>query len=478
MQCAARVLDLPYPLLLDSSSDDPNQARYSFVAADPAIVIQGRGRDTTICHRHRGESKGRAVSGDALAVCRDIIAPFTTDPVRHLPPFQGGMAGFLGYEFASALDRVPAPRMRDLPLEDVVWCLYDWVIAWDHQTGDAWVISTGVPAQGGERRERARDRLHFVRKRLEAEPPPPRPLSRPGRHASPHETGFPVAAGSSLKSTFRATDYRDAVASVREFILAGDIFQANLSQRFDAPLSLAPFDAYVKLRRDNPAPFGAFFDTGNASILSVSPERFLHVDPIAGRIETRPIKGTRPRGSEPGTDDRLARELLASEKDRSENVMIVDLLRNDLSRVCRSGTITVLDLCSLERHPTVHHLVSTIIGRLAPGEDAFTSLRAAFPGGSITGAPKIRAMEIIADLEPTARHVYCGAIGYVSLTGAMDTSIAIRTAVATGGKLYFSAGGGIVADSDPDSEYRETLDKAHAFFQLLNAATVSDVVSS
>ncbi len=480
MQCAALVLDLPYPLLLDSSSHDPNLARFSFVAADPAVVIRGQGRDTAVCHRHKG-STWHPVPGDALAVCRDVMAPFATDPVSFLPPFQGGMAGYLGYEFASVLDRVPPPRVRDLPLADALLCLYDWVIAWDHQTGEAWIISTGIPATGHERAERARERLRSIRKRLTDQSP-----ARMSGGSVPMTSGVakplvvppPSPEGPPLRSTFTAADYRNAVAQVREFILAGDIFQANLSQRFDAPLPLPPFDTYRELRANNPAPFGAFFQTGEAAVLSISPERFLSLDPREGRVETRPIKGTRPRGSEPGIDERLAQELLVSEKDRAENVMIVDLLRNDLSRVCRAGTITVSELCSLERHPTVHHLVSTIIGRLTPGEDAFTLLRAAFPGGSITGAPKIRAMEIIAALEPTARHVYCGSIGYISLTGAMDTSIAIRTAVAARGRLYFSAGGGIVADSDPEAEYRETLDKAHAFLHLLKAESISNMAPS
>jgi len=273
-----------------------------------------------------------------------------------------------------------------------------------------------------------------------------------------------------LESNFTPAEYRAAVGRVREYILAGDVFQVNLSQRFGARLPSPPFELYRMLRRRNPAPFAAYYQVDDAAVLSVSPERFLHVDPN-GMVETSPIKGTRPRSTNPTTDAQLAEQLQASEKDRAENVMIVDLLRNDLSRVCRPGSIRVSSLCELESHPTVHHLVSTVVGRLAQNEDAMSLFRAAFPGGSITGAPKIRAMEIIAELEPAARSVYCGAIGYFSVTGAMDTSIAIRTAIAEGGRLYFGAGGGVVAESDPESEYQESLDKAQAFIRLLSRAS-------
>jgi para-aminobenzoate synthetase component 1 len=255
---------------------------------------------------------------------------------------------------------------------------------------------------------------------------------------------------------------------LKEYIVAGDIFQANLSQRFEAPLGEPAWTLYRRLRERNPAPFAAFLDFPEAVILSASPERFLHVD-AAGRVETRPIKGTRPRGIGPEHDAALAEALAESAKDRAENLMIVDLMRNDLSRVCSPGTVRVPELFALEHYATVHHLVSTVVGELAPGCNALDLLRGAFPGGSITGAPKIRAMEIIAELEPSQRSVYCGSIGYYSLTGALDTSIAIRTVIAPSrqDRVYFSAGGGIVADSDPEQEYRETLHKARGMIDAL-----------
>ena len=267
------------------------------------------------------------------------------------------------------------------------------------------------------------------------------------------------AAPEGLRSTFTHRGYLDAVARVREYIVAGDIFQANLSQRLQAPLHEAPFDLYRRLRRRNPAPFAAYFDCGDLTVLSASPERFLRLDEH-GSVETRPIKGTRPRGLGPMHDAALGRALAESEKDRAENVMIVDLLRNDLSRVCRPGSVRVPELFALEHHPTVHHLVSTVVGELTPGADAVDLVRATFPGGSITGAPKVRAMEIIAELEPTRRGAYCGSVGYLSRTGAMDTSIVIRTFVADGRRLTIHVGGGITWKSDPAAEWDETVAKA------------------
>jgi para-aminobenzoate synthetase component 1 len=274
--------------------------------------------------------------------------------------------------------------------------------------------------------------------------------------------------GVSLHSSFTHAGYLEAVARVREYIFAGDIFQANLSQRFTAPLVEPPWDIYRRLRTRNPAPFAAYLDFEEATVLSASPERFLRVDP-GGRVETRPIKGTRPRGVGPEHDAALGQALTESAKDRAENLMIVDLMRNDLSRVCAAGSVRVPELFASEKYATVHHLVSTVVGTLAPGADALDLVRAAFPAGSITGAPKVRAMEIIAELEPVQRGVYCGSIGYWSVTGALDTSVAIRTAVALGDRVYFSAGGGIVADSEAEQEYRETLDKARGMIAALSA---------
>jgi para-aminobenzoate synthetase component 1 len=468
-ELAAALQDLPYPIFLDSAtgiaSGEPHHlGRYSFLAADPVLVVRSKSQLTEVLENHTR----RRVQGDALGVVRAILREWAAPAVPGLPPFQGGAAGYIGYDYGAVLERVPPTRYDDLAVPDVVLGLYDWVLAWDHSRREAWLISTGLDAGGAPSEDRARARAAMVRERLSrGAVAPHRPASEPRGTMAP---SYPVtaleAAPEGLRSTFTHRGYLDAVARVREYIVAGDIFQANLSQRLQAPLDEAPFELYRRLRRRNPAPFAAYFDCGDLTLLSASPERFLRLDDH-GSVETRPIKGTRPRGLGPMHDAALGRALAESEKDRAENVMIVDLLRNDLSRVCRPGSVRVPELFALEHHPTVHHLVSTVVGELAPGADAVDLVRATFPGGSITGAPKVRAMEIIAELEPTRRGVYCGSVGYLSRTGAMDTSIVIRTFVRVGDEVYFQAGGGIVADSDPELEYRETLDKARGLIAAL-----------
>ena len=459
-----RFLGHPYLLFLDSASDPARLGRFSFLMADPVALVRTRGR-------------GPGANG--LEQIRAMLAACRTEPVPGLPPFQGGAAGYIAYDFGAVLERLPAPRYDDLGLPDLVFGLYDWVIAWDHQSGRAWIISTGIsaPENGPPRPARAEERLAWVRRILTGpsagaggRPRAHRPVTTPA--PSFPVAGIDLAAEIGLRSSFTHRGYLDAVTRVRDYIVAGDIFQANLSQRLDAPLEEDPWHLYRRLREVNPAPFAAYLEFDGLYLASASPERFLQLDP-SGRVETRPIKGTRPRGLSPLHDAALSRALLESEKDRAENLMIVDLLRNDLSRVCRPGSVRVPELFALEGFRTVHHLVSTVVGQLASGRDAADLLAATFPGGSITGAPKVRAMEIIAELEPSRRGPYCGSVGYLSASGAMDTSIVIRTFVALGGRAYFSVGGGIVADSDPEEEYRETLDKARALIATLAGAVAT-----
>jgi para-aminobenzoate synthetase component 1 len=407
--------------------------------------------------RDRNAGPGwETIDGDVLSVIEQMLGPLARDALPGLPPFQGGAAGFLGYEFGGVLERLPPPR-PDLPgIPDAVFGLYDWTLAWDHERGAAWLISTGIDAHGRESAEAAAARAEGVLRML-ASPPA----------ETPSGASCTTAMAGQLRSTFTRDEYLAAVQRVRDYILSGDVFQVNLSQRFEAPFTGDPLALYASLRAETPAPFAGYLDAGDFQLVSASPERFLLID--GDRIETRPIKGTRPRGTTPELDEALAAELAGSAKDRAENVMIVDLLRNDLSRVCRPGTVRATALLELERHPTVHHLVSTVEGRVREGVGGPAALRAAFPGGSITGAPKVRAMEIIAELEPEPRGPYCGSMGYLSLTGAMDTSILIRTCVVQDGRVRFGAGGGIVADSDPAAEYAETLDKARALIAATGA---------
>jgi len=458
---AEQLLGQPHLLLLDSAADPERLGRYSFLTAAPVAVVRTKGQDGV----------------PALEQARQLLDAHRADPVPGLPPFQGGIAGYLAYDYGAVLERLPVPRHDDLNLPDAVLGLYDWVIAWDHAAGRAWLVSTGLPASGSARTDTAARRLAWVR-RLLAGPA----AGAAGRTLLPHQGGVPApsypltttehGAEIGLRSSFTHRGYLDAVTRVREYIVAGDIFQANLSQRLEAPLEEDPWHLYRRLREVNPAPFAAYLEFDGVYVASASPERFLRMD-AAGHVETRPIKGTRPRGLSPLHDAALSRALWDSEKDRAENLMIVDLLRNDLSRTCRPGSVRVPELFALEGYRTVHHLVSTVVGDLAPGRGATDLLGAAFPGGSITGAPKVRAMEIIAELEPSRRGIYCGSIGYLSLTGAMDMSIVIRTLVAAAGRVTFSAGGGIVADSDPESEYQETLHKARALIAAVAGAVAT-----
>jgi para-aminobenzoate synthetase component 1 len=437
----------PYAMLLDSAAAGLGQGLHSFICVDPFQVLESR--DGAI------SCGGRRRAGDPFAALRGELARFAQPSLPGLPPLQGGAVGYLGYELARHLERLPAAALEDGGLPDLVLGFYDCVVAFDHPARRAWIVSTGHPAPAGpERRARAAARLAALAARLAAAPALPEPA--------------PPGAAPALASNFSEAGYRAAVQRVIDYILAGDIFQANLSQRFVAPLpdGLSEWDLYRRLRRRNPAAFAAFLRLPGGAIASASPERFLR---LAGdAVETWPIKGTRRRGRDAAEDRALAAELAGSEKDRAENVMIVDLLRNDLSRVCRDGSIQVPSLCRLETLPTVFHLVSMVTGRLRPGLGAVDLLAACFPGGSITGAPKIRAMEIIAELEPTRRGPYCGAIGWLGFDGAMDSSIVIRTFAIRDRVVRFQAGGGIVADSRPDAEYEETLAKARALIDALS----------
>ncbi len=463
LETCARFQDLPFLTLLDSAADPEHLGRHSFLTAAPPTAVRSKGLLT----QQLVDGQWIRVAADPLAHIAALLAPHAAEPLVELPPFQGGAAGYVGYDWGMMLERVPRARYDDLLVPDVQLALYDWVIAWDHPAGRAWIISTGIPERGAARERRAASRLAFVQARLATSRVEGGWAGSDGGTTRLSAPSYPVPDLPGVRSNFTREGYLDAVARVIEYVYAGDIFQANLSQRLEAPLIGTPLDLYRRLRRRNPAPFCAYLDFGDLVVASSSPERFLRAQP-GGLVETRPIKGTRPRGVSPEHDAALAQALAESDKDRAENVMIVDLLRNDLSRVCRAGTVRVPELFAVEHYATVHHLVSTVVGELAPEHHPTDLVRAAFPGGSITGAPKVRAMQIIAELEPTQRAVYCGSVGYLSLTGALDTSIVIRTCLVLGAQVYAQVGGGIVADSDPESEYRETLDKARGVVAALD----------
>jgi len=438
--------------------------RYSILCADPFARLRGVGGRARL---EVGEAE--VVEGDPLSLLGDFLSLCTIGSNSTPEPFVGGAVGFLSYELGSALEDIPLASRRDLRLPDVSFGFYDWAIVWDHKEGEAWITTlTDLPPEAhvGGSEGRIRRVLEWL-ERPAGHDHSPAPLPR--RHheeiVEPQPQTFAVAELPGVRSTFSCQEYLQAVARVRRYILEGDIFQANLSQRFEVPCRAHPVEIYRRLQARNPAPFAALCEWDGVAIVSASPERFLMA---SGReVESKPIKGTAPRGESRAHDEAHQAALLASEKDRAENVMIVDLIRNDLSRVCEPGSVRVTGLCELESHPTVFHLVSTVRGILEDGCGPADLLRATFPGGSITGAPKLRAMEIIAEVEPTQRTVYTGSIGYIDFSGRMDMSIAIRTMVLQDGVAYVQAGGGIVADSEPESEYLETLDKARGLLSVL-----------
>ena len=368
-------------------------------------------------------------------------------------PFAGGAIGYFGYDLARRIERLPVCALAAEGIPDMAVGIYDWAVVIDHNRKESYLVAAG--------RDPATAKVwnHL----LTLFRHPLRPAVR-----QPFQVG-------TLACNFTRESYKQAFFRIMEYIRNGDCYQVNLAQRFSAKVSGDHWLGYQILRRINPAPFSAYLNIPGAKILSSSPERFLKVH--RGLVETKPIKGTRPRAHEPEADSALARELRESLKDRAENLMIVDLLRNDLGKVCKPGTISVPKLFELESYATVHHLVSTITGHLAEETDTIDLLRGAFPGGSITGAPKLRSMEIIEELEPHRRGVYCGSIGWLGFNGDMDTNIAIRTLVSSDNTLRFWAGGGIVADSNADAEFQECLDKASAMLRLFHecSANVAEI---
>jgi para-aminobenzoate synthetase component 1 len=446
-----RLAALPHCVFFDSALRDPVLGRHSFVAADPfeflALPVEG------------------PPALDALAL---RLAPWQSPTLAGLPPFQGGAAGLISYDLGRQLETLPPPRSEEFRLPALAMGFYDVVAAFDHQTNRAWLISQGWPeTDPAARVRRAQARLTEFQNRLRQPAAGTAPTPASGQVFSIGELTpqHPVGQLPGLTSNLSETGYLEAVAACIEYIRAGDIFQVNFAQRLLHPANDATLPLYLRLRQRNPATFAGYLDLGPYQIVSASPERFLQVR--GGTVEARPIKGTRQRGTRPEADLFAGDELRESVKDRAENVMIVDLLRNDLSRVCQSDSVCVTQLCQLEVYQFVQHLVSAVRGRLRAGLGALDAWRAAFPGGSITGAPKVRAMQIIAELEPAARGAYCGGLAYLGFDGTLDSSILIRTITAGGGWWQMPVGGGIVAQSDPRREYEETWHKAAGLLRSL-----------
>lgn len=422
-----QIAGLNQPVFLDSAAPYSSRGRYDILVADPELHFPAP----------TAASAGKAWFEDLQRAIDTVTPPINND--YHLP-FVGGAVGYFAYNLGRHLESLPNLATADLQLPVAGVNLYSWAIIVDHRQQRSVLIAH--PAASKAKLERVRQCLQ-----------------------QPAATPEVFQLAGPFTSNLSKARYDAAFERIQAYLLAGDCYQVNLAQRFSSTFSGSPLQAYLALRRTAAAPFSAYLDTGAQQILSLSPERFLHV--VKQRVTTAPIKGTRPRHSEAERDRQLARELLTSEKDRAENLMIVDLLRNDLGKACQAGSIEVEELFELQSFETVHHLVSTISGQLRPDYEALHLLADCFPGGSITGAPKVRAMEIIEELEPHRRSVYCGSIGYISCDGQMDTNIAIRTLVCEDNRIHCWAGGGIVADSQCDEEYQECMNKVGALLKVL-----------
>jgi para-aminobenzoate synthetase component 1 len=449
----ARLCSLPHCLWLDSASRanqlgnsaQPNLDRYSFLTANPVKkIVASIGDESPWPNLHR--------------LVSELPAAFH----ENLPPFQGGFAGLIGYEAGAWLEDIPIARENDLPTAAMSMGLYDWTIAVDHETQQSFLISQGITGDGDVSRQFAVERADQIEKLVDGCQGTKTPESTEDRQpASPDFAG-------ETPSNFTSEAFRAAVADIVHRIRQGDCFQVNLAQRLLRKSDCPPEELYRRLRATNPAPFGGYYDGGDFAVLSSSPEGFLSVRD--SHVETRPIKGTISRTGNAQLNALLAEQLRDSDKDRAENVMIVDLMRNDLSRVCTDDSVKVIKLCEVERYQYVQHLVSVVQGKLRDNASVVDLLEACFPGGSITGAPKIEAMRVIAELEPNPRGPYCGSLGYISCGGNADFNILIRTITATQNHWQIPVGGGITARSIPSAEEAETWAKAEGMLRALQGS--------
>ena len=479
----------PGVVLLQSAGVDSPQSRYSFVAARPFLTLRSSGSQCELRAPPAGRD-GQVQFGNPWHLLDGLMSRYELLDEVDLPFPLGGCFGYWGYDLKNFVEpKLPRRAVSDLELPDCSVGFYDSLVVFDRRAGKTWIVSTGLDVDGARSEERAEGQLEFWRHKLDSIPDsgePPlvwnafeesgvRGLSPPTPGLETRGPAHGATAGSRVTSNFSREAFIAAVERAQRYIRRGDIYQVNLSQRLAAPCPWTGWGLFRRLAAVSPAPFAAYLDCGEFQIASSSPELFLRL--TGPRIQTRPIKGTRPRSTEPSRDARLAYELRTSAKEMAELVMITDLLRNDVGKVCEYGSVRVPELVRLERYPQVQHLVSTVEGRLRPNVTHFAAFASCFPGGSITGAPKIRAMEIIDELEPNTRGPYSGALGYLGFNRESQLSILIRAAIRKGRTAYFHAGAGIVADSVPAAEYDETLAKALGFFATLNLHPQSEYAS-
>ncbi|OSN05162.1 aminodeoxychorismate synthase component I [Lonsdalea britannica] len=429
----APLSEQPWAMLLHSGTAEHTHNRFDILVADPRVTLQTRGDTTEIAE----DGNVHTSSADPFELLQAQLERLglTATPTPELP-FQGGALGLFGYDLGRRVERLPTRAAQDIDIPDMAVGVYDWALIADHHQRRLTLITQGDPAP----------RLAWLK----------------AQQDTPNDA---FTLTSAWQASMSREEYGVKFRQVQDYLHAGDCYQVNLAQRFQARYEGSEWQAFLRLSASNRAPFSAFIRLPNNAVISVSPERFLWLNDH--HIQTRPIKGTLPRQPDAADDARQAERLAASTKDRAENLMIVDLLRNDIGRVASPGSVRVPELFVVEAFPAVHHLVSTIEAELPAELHATDLLRACFPGGSITGAPKVRAMEIIEELEPQRRTAYCGSIGYLSICGTMDTNITIRTLVTDRGSIYCWAGGGIVADSQEQAEYQETFDKVGRILPLL-----------
>ena len=453
----------PGLVLLRSAGFDTPQARYSFVTTRPFLTFRSFDTRCELTTPQSPSARLQTQFGNPWRVLDELMARYELLDEVDLPFPLGGCFGYWGYDLKHFVEpKLPRRAVNDLELPDCHVGFYDSLCVFDHRLGKTWILSTGLDVDGSRNEARAKDRANWWREQLaQLDPSAMVPNERKPSSDSAQKPPLPAVA-----STFRRDTFIARVAEAQRYIRAGDIYQVNLAQRLSAPTQFSGWEMFERLLDVSPAPFAAFLDCGEFQVASSSPELFLRLS--GPHITTRPIKGTRPRSTDPTRDAQFTYELQTSAKEMSELVMITDLLRNDLGRVCEYGSVQVPELVRLERYPQVQHLVSTVEGRLREEVTHFAAFASCFPGGSITGAPKFRAMEIIDELEPVTRGPYCGCLGYLGFNRESQLSITIRTAVRQADQTHFHVGAGIVADSVPEAEYEETLAKARGFLAALN----------
>ena len=460
--------------LLESVEGGERLARYSFLGSDPFMVFRSKGDTATITEGDQVETLTlKAGERDPLHVLKELLARYTYVPSPELPPFVGGAVGMIGYDTVRFFERLPTLATDDLGLDDCIFLFTDALLIFDNVKHKILALCNARIAPGedpGAAYDAAALKVGELLGRLRGMGAEGAMNRAPTRLAPPPGAVAPESgAGGAFVPNRTEADYKAAVLRAKEYIAAGDTFQAQIGQRLSKTLHADPFDVYRALRSINPSPYMFYLDFGDTKLVGASPE--ILVGERSGKITVRPIAGSRHgRGATPAEDDAIAADLLADEKERAEHIMLVDLARNDIGRVAKYGTVSVDELMVIEKYSHVMHIVSEVTGTLRDGLDQFDVLRASFPAGTLTGAPKVRTMEIIEELEPTRRGHYGGGIGYFSFSGDMDTAITIRTALVKEGTIYVQAAGGVVADSVPEYEYRETLAKMRALTRAVEWA--------